>query len=142
MIDALPKGLQRILIFEDFNEKYIALINQDTPMFHRVDPIRIAEPAVSAAFSHRSLGFEQVSVSFMVDARYFFEARQPLWTWSSLQSLTLTSRLLTRTEERWRISDLLKDAAEAAIHMPSLHTMAIWNGGNGEACGFIYRKQI
>lgn len=25
--------------------------------------------------------------------------------------------------------------------MPNLHTMALWNGGKGEACAFVYRQQ-
>lgn len=77
----------------------------------------------------------------MADALQFFQARLPLWTWNHLQSLALTSRLLTRTAaNQGEISDLLQDAGEAALCMPRLHTMALWNGGKEEACAFIYCK--
>lgn len=77
----------------------------------------------------------------MVDARQFFQARQPLWSWDYLQSLALTSPLLTHGADRGKVSDLLMDAGEAALHMPKLHTMTLWNGGRGEACAFTYRRQ-
>ena len=140
MIEAyLPKGLKRISLFEDFNEDYTALF-QGGPSIRQADPVRIAEPAVSAAFAYRSLDLEQLSVSFMADARYFFQARQPLWTWNHLQSLALTSRLLTHRANHGEISDLLQDAGTAALYMPRLRIMALWNGGKEEACVFIYCK--
>lgn len=78
----------------------------------------------------------------MVDAQHFFQARQPLWSWSHLQSLVLTSRRLTRTAGCRDVCDLLKDAGTAALYMPKLHTMALWNGGKGEAYAFIYRRDF
>lgn len=141
MIQAhLPKRLKRLSIFEDYNDDFIE-ISQRSPSYH-ADTIRIAEPTVSAAFAQRSLDLEQLSVSFMVDARHFFQACQPLWTWNHLQSIVLTSRLLTRTSGRKGVSDLLKDAGAAAVRMPKLRTMALWNGGRGEACAFIYRHDF
>lgn len=125
-------------IFEDYNDDSIALFQG--AWLYQADPIRVAEPTVSAAFAYRSLDLEQLSVSFMVDAAHFFQARQPLWTWNRLQSLVLTSRRLTRTARYKDVCDLLKDAGVAAFYMPKLHTMAIWNGGKGEACAFIYRR--
>ncbi|KAK1772839.1 hypothetical protein QBC33DRAFT_31227 [Phialemonium atrogriseum] len=140
MIDAhLPKGLKRLSIFEDYNDDFITVL-QGT--IDQTDPIRIAEPTVGAAFAYRSLDLQQLSVSFMVDAWHFFQARQPLWTWGQLQSLVLTSRLLTQAEDRWKVSNLLEDAGAAALQMPKLHTMALWNGGKGQACAFIYRRDF
>lgn len=103
-------------------------------------PLRIAEPTLGAAFAHRSLCLTQLSISFMIDARHFFQACQQEWTWSSLQSLTLTSQCLTISEDPSRISDLLWEAGITAFNMPSLHTMILWNGGAGEACAFKYKK--
>jgi hypothetical protein len=87
MIEAhLPKGLKRISLFEDFNEDYITQFQASILQnILRVDSVRIAEPVVSAAFAYRSLDLEQLSVSFMVDARDFFRARQPAWAWNHLQ---------------------------------------------------------
>lgn len=131
MIEAhLPKGLKRLSIFEDYNDDFITVLQGSIEETYL---IRIAEPTVGAAFAYRSLDLEQLSVSFMVDAWQFFQARQPLWTWDQLQSLVLTSQLLTQTDDRGKVSDLLEDAGAAALHMPKLHTMALWNGGKGQA---------
>ncbi|KAI3328998.1 hypothetical protein HD806DRAFT_481340 [Xylariaceae sp. AK1471] len=144
MIEAcLPKTLKRISVFQDFNEDHIASLQilGSGSIFSQIDPIRHADPAVGAAFAYRSLSLEELSASYMVDARHFFQELQPLWTWNYLQSLVLTSGLLTGTASRTETSDLLHHAGLAARSMPRLHTMAIWNGGKGEACAFIYRKK-
>jgi hypothetical protein len=143
MIEAhIPKGLKRISLFEDFNEDYITQFQGSLlQSILQVDPVRIAGPVVSAAFAYKSLDLEQLSVSYMVDAWHFFRARQPLWVWNHLQSLVLTSRILTHRANRGEVSDLLQDAGAAALYMPRLHIMALWNCGKGEAYIFIYRKE-
>ncbi|KAM5356646.1 hypothetical protein ACJ41O_003292 [Fusarium nematophilum] len=97
----LPQGLKRISVFEDFNEDYIGLLlpgnSWYTVRLDEVDPVRVTIPEVGAAFASRSLDLEYLSVSFMADARHFFEARRPEWRWDHLQTLVLTSRLLTNT---------------------------------------------
>ena len=136
----LPKGLKIISLFEDFNDEYVTLCSEaTTPSSSRIGPVRIADPAVSTAFAYRSLELEQLYVSFLVDAQHFFQARQPLWTWNHLQSLVLTSRLLFSTDRE--ISDLLQDAGTAALYMPKLQVMALWNYVNGCACSFSYRRE-
>ncbi|KAM5355097.1 hypothetical protein ACJ41O_001743 [Fusarium nematophilum] len=69
--------------------------------------------------------FEQLSVSFMVEAQHFFEARQPQWRWNRLRSLTLTSRRMTPTLGQPIITTLLREAGEAALCMPELQTMRL-----------------
>jgi hypothetical protein len=134
----LPSGLRRLSIFEDFNQKYV-------PGRHGAmllpDPVRIVDSRVSAALAHRSLELEQLSASFMADAVHFFEARQTPWIWNRLQSLALTSQLLIPSTNPWEISDLLQTAGQAALSMPALHTMALWNVANRDACLFIYRRE-
>lgn len=79
MIDMhLPKRLKRLSVFEDFNENYLALFQVQPSHIPEIDPdeVRIITPAVCAAFAARSLKLEQLSVSFIADAQYFFEARQ------------------------------------------------------------------
>lgn len=103
---------------------------------------RVAVPTVSAAFAHQGLNLEQLSVSFIADARYFFEevcCSQS--TWERLELLSLISRSLTRATDCKVISKLLQDASTAALHMPKMRLLEIWNGARGEACGFIYRKE-
>lgn len=79
----LPKGVKKISLFEDYNEGYVTLVRRTTCL--QPDLVRIAQPAVGAALAYRSLDGEELYVSFMVDAQHFFEARQPPWTWTSLQ---------------------------------------------------------
>lgn len=135
----LPKRTKGVSIFEDFNEDFIRLFQE--AQVYPIDPIRVARFSLSAAFASKSVELEQLSVSFMVDAQYFFQACQSSWTWGSLQRLSLTSRLLTCTGNPMEISNLFQDAGTIALRMPKLHTMALWNGGKEEACGFVYRRK-
>lgn len=79
----------------------------------------------------------------MIEARDFFQARQSEWVWENLTTLALTSRQLNRKSSTANIdaAALLRSAAAAALSMPKLHTMAIWNGKRGEACKFQYSAQ-
>ena len=138
------KGVKRLSIFEDFNEDYTTMSQTDMTShydeYYSPDTIRIPQSKVGAALARSSLDLEQLSASFMIDARHFFKARQPEWTWNQLESLVLTSRLLTYGAKRGIISNLLDEAGAAALKMPRLHTMAIWNGWEGEAAVFMYSK--
>lgn len=75
----------------------------------------------------------------MVDASDFFDARERSWKWTSLTSLALTSRLLAPDESPIEIDNMLQAAAEAAMKMPNLETMEIWNGREGLAMLFRYQ---
>ncbi|MBE3042900.1 hypothetical protein IMZ48_10080 [Candidatus Bathyarchaeota archaeon] len=86
-----------------------------------------------------SLGLEHLSASFMVDASHFFHVREPSWTWPNLTSLALTSRLLAPDESSTGMEDMLREAAAAAMKMPKLETMEIWNGREGLAMLFRYQ---
>lgn len=76
----------------------------------------------------------------MADAGYFFEARQDLWTWDNLTSLALTTRVLTNDANISDINNLLQDAAIAALNMPKLNRMELWNGRRGVAMLFRYQR--
>lgn len=144
MIDMhLPKRLKRLSVFEDFNENYLALFQVQPSDIPEIDPdkVRITTPAVCAAFAARSLKLEQLSVSFIADAQYFFEACQPQWRWNHLQSLTLTSRLMSPESFPLQITCMLQNAGKAALFMPRLEVMTLWNSIKGEACAFTYRKK-
>lgn len=124
--------LRRLILFENFNQKY--------PLrYTECNPIRIPTSDVSRAVANASLKLEHLSASFMVDASYFFHACQPSWKWPSLTSLTLTSRLLAPDENLIEIDSMLLAAAAAAIKMPDLEIMDIWNGREGLAMLFRYR---
>ncbi|KAF5006195.1 hypothetical protein FDECE_7418 [Fusarium decemcellulare] len=139
-----PKGLKNVSVFEDFNEDYAARLATNplnAVMFQQgIDPIRITTPRVGAAFASRSLKVEELSVSFMTDARDFLDACQSGWRWEHLRSLVLTSRLMTPSRRQVEVTHLLRDAGVIAMRMPELQTMAFWNGAKGEACAFTYRR--
>jgi hypothetical protein len=103
------------------------------------DPIRIPTSDVSRAAANASLELEHLSVSFMVDASYFFHAREPSWMWPNLTSLALTSRLLAPDESPTEIDNMLRAAAAAAMKMPNLEITEIWNGRVGLAMLFRYQ---
>lgn len=131
-------------VFEDFSGSLAAVLVEDqnqkfTSPRSRVEAVRVVDPAIGAAFAARSLDLEQLSVSYMVEAEDFFAACRPSWTWPRLDSLALTSQLLCNV---WKhggsIEGLLYEAGTAALRMPRLRALAIWNGREGHACAFIY----
>ncbi|KAF5562995.1 PRANC domain-containing protein [Fusarium phyllophilum] len=130
--------LCKLTIFENFNESY-----RDT--WHRMTrcpcpTIRVPNPAVSQKLARASLRLKTLSASFMVDAGYFFAARQRSWTWDMLTSLALTSSTLTNDANPMDINIMLQSAAAAALKMPSLDTIEIWNGRRGLAMVFRYER--
>ncbi|KAL2832168.1 hypothetical protein BDW59DRAFT_157626 [Aspergillus cavernicola] len=128
--------LRRLTLFENFNQQYPLRF---TASFFGCDPIRIPTSDVSRAVAKASLELEHLSASFIVDASYFFHTREPSWKWPSLTSLALTSRLLAPDESPTEIDNMLQTAAAAAMKMPNLETMEIWNGREGLAMLFRYQ---
>ncbi|KAL2066345.1 hypothetical protein VTL71DRAFT_2416 [Oculimacula yallundae] len=121
--------LRKLVLFEDFD--------QTTSYF----PSRIPSSHVSRAVANASLNLEHLSASFIVDASQFFAAREPSWTWPNLTSLALTSRLLAPQDARHtELDNMLQSAAAAAMKMPNLETMEIWNGERGFAMLFRYQR--
>ncbi|MBE3048269.1 hypothetical protein IMZ48_38350 [Candidatus Bathyarchaeota archaeon] len=141
----LPETLKRLTIFEDSNDSLAAeLANAQTnDPFHdfwlrNIETSRIVDPKVGAASASGSRNLEKFSVSYMVNAEDFFQACLPTWTWQNLQVLSLTSQSLRYTGDREKILALLCAAGAAALRMPKLRTLQIWNGTKGNACAFIY----
>ncbi|PYI04763.1 hypothetical protein BO78DRAFT_275387, partial [Aspergillus sclerotiicarbonarius CBS 121057] len=141
----LPRNVKRLSLFEDFSEDYL---RQCPVEIQRRTPNR----AVGEAFARRSIDLEQLSVSFIIDACDFFRAHQhdlTPWTWNHLQSLVLTSPLLAPLEHRLapdatpeRISAFLREAAAAALRMPRLEIMALWNYLEGDGGVLIYTRDM
>ncbi|KAI0804922.1 hypothetical protein GGR55DRAFT_681551 [Xylaria sp. FL0064] len=130
---ARPSELKRITLFENFDERYS----------HRCvncDPVRIPDLSVSEAIAKASLKLEHLSASFIADASHFFDvACKPSFKWPNLTSLVLTSQSLTPDEDLVTIYALLQAAATAALNMPQIRTMEIWNGCRGLAGLFRYQ---
>ncbi|KAF4970960.1 hypothetical protein FSARC_2063 [Fusarium sarcochroum] len=145
MITELPASVNTMTIFEDFNENYLELFQRMRGRYSiemNPDRVRITTPAVGAAFAKKSLQLEHLSVAFLIDAWHFFDTclPQPQWQWDQLRSLTLTSRKLTPKTNTEHVNRLLQTAAQAALRMPKLEDLTIWNGAKGEACAFMYRR--
>ncbi|KAF4972809.1 hypothetical protein FSARC_709 [Fusarium sarcochroum] len=128
-------NIRKLVIFENFNEYYLSSLK-----FHDCDRIRIPNPNISRVIASASLGLEELSASFIVDASYFLNACQTSWLWPNLTSIVLTSRLLTPLKSRASINSMLVAAAAAAENMPKLKTMEIWNGRKGLAMLFSYQS--
>ncbi|KAL6854097.1 hypothetical protein J3F83DRAFT_494822 [Trichoderma novae-zelandiae] len=125
--------VRRLVLFENFCPQYLL-------DFSNCDPVRGSTLVVSRAVASASLMLEHLSASFMVDASQFFAACEPSWRWINLTWLALTSRLLTPDQDPEKIDDTLRAAAAAAMNMPKLETMEIWNGLEGLAMVFRYKR--
>lgn len=135
--------LRKLVLFEDFNQQYPdCFINFNFPGTIPFELIRTPTFDLSRTVANTSLKLEHLSASFMVEAEYFFYAREPSWEWPNLTSLALTSQLLAPDESPANIDNMLQAAAAAAMKMPNLETMEIWNGREGLAMLFRYHRSI
>ncbi|PGG96368.1 hypothetical protein GX51_07863 [Blastomyces parvus] len=139
--DALPSRTRTVSIFENFSDQIALALRNDTLYPSRIDTNPIADPILVNAFASRSRDFEHFSISFMIDARQFFNSCRLSYTWHHLQSLTLISSILTRTAPQNEIFTLLCDASLATLNMPRLERMVFWNSKQGEACAVIYHRE-
>ena len=132
------RPLRKLVLFEDLNDEYIATF-QGVHELSDAEPVRTASNAVGQALAVASLNLEYLSASFIVDAWHFLQAYKPAWVWKKLATLVLTSRSLVPMEDCSKIDDLLELAAVAAMAMPELNTLELWNGAKGLACVFRYQ---
>lgn len=141
-ISRCNNNLKRLVVFENFNQQYPAIMQRFQVQLRngltQCDSIRKPTPAVSRTVALASLKLEHLAASFIVDASQFFQI-EPSWKWPNLTSLALTSRLLTRDGKATEIEAMLQAAAAAAMKMPQLETMEIWNGRKGIAALFKYQ---
>ena len=125
------RDLKKLVLFENFNNSQLRCIQLS-------DLVRVAAANVCRAVAKASLQLECLAVSFIADASPIFEACQPSWVWPKLESVVLTSRLLTPDGNPEAIDHLLQNAAGVATRMPNLVTMEIWNGREALAALFRY----
>lgn len=129
--------MRRLTFFEDYDEFL------DRRPERR---LRLAEtqshtyrPRGDDTIAQASLGLEHLSVSHLIDASEFFQKLDPTWVWRNLTSIALTSWTLGPDEHHAEISTLFKKAALAAMRMPRLKVMEVWNSEEGWACVFRYQ---
>lgn len=129
------RKLDRVTIFENFNQRYVQSCTEEF-----CERIRSPNLALSRILSDVSTNYESLSASFAVDADNFFAADegQPPKRWPNLRHLFLTSQLLAPDQDETRVTDMLRAAAKAAIYMPRLETLQIWNGRKNLAALFKY----
>jgi hypothetical protein len=128
-------------VFENFNDHLVLALRNDTLYQGPINTNQIASSQLVSAFASRSQDFEQLSVSYLIDGRQFFNSCQQSYTWRRLQSLTLTSSVLIQTAAQEEIFTLLCDASLTALNMPQLERMILWNGQQEEAGAVIYHSQ-
>ncbi|KAL7943953.1 hypothetical protein V8C42DRAFT_353852 [Trichoderma barbatum] len=139
-IRRLNKNLKKLVVFENFNQQYTTTMQrfQDGVDLAECDTIRNPSPAVSRMVALASLKLEHLAASYIINASHFFDI-EPSWEWPNLTSLALTSKLLSPDEDSIEIGAMLRAAAAAALKMPQLKTMEIWNGRKGLAALFKYQ---
>ncbi|KAI5919966.1 hypothetical protein F4810DRAFT_684960 [Camillea tinctor] len=136
---AFPKSVEKVTVFQDFNDK---LQNHGRPFNPPIVVRPPISPGIGKEFAIRSMCLKEISLSYMVNAEDFFQAGCKFRTllWPNLESLALTSKCLTQEGSHKDIDSLLYNAGVAALRMPRLHTLVLWNGNERNACAFIYRK--
>lgn len=139
--DELPSQVKTVTIFEDFDERLWRRV-RSKPRHGYLAASPGPNPNLAKSFAVRSQTLEHLSVSYMIDARHFFDACKTSHTWQRLRSLKLSSPILTQWADKWQIEAMLLRAAAAATNMPQLEDLAIWNSKAGEAAAFYFQRNI
>ncbi|KJK74250.1 hypothetical protein H634G_10396 [Metarhizium anisopliae BRIP 53293] len=136
VLASIQPQLRRLVVFENFVPEY----TDDLLLCSR---FRIPNPDLGHAVCSASLQLEELSASFIVEASHFFDCagQHTSWVWANLTSVALTTRLLVPGANLTSIEDMLRDAAAAAMRMPKLENMEIWNGGKGSAMLSRYQQR-
>ncbi|TGO51213.1 hypothetical protein BOTNAR_0364g00140 [Botryotinia narcissicola] len=123
LFESLPCAqLQKLIIFGNFEQTYPASYGS------YCGPTRIPSSSISKALTNASFTLEHLSISFIVEVNHFFKFRELSWKCPNLTWLALTSRLLIPQVLPAELDDLLRAAAAAAMKMPNLEIMELWNG--------------
>ncbi|ROT36106.1 hypothetical protein SODALDRAFT_381358 [Sodiomyces alkalinus F11] len=149
---ALPDTLRELVIFED-NDKHIIGLKQSLySIIHRYREAGRIGRALAACTRHLP-ALEHLSVSFVADARGFFNYFSspqsppvPLTgpPWRKLRSLALTASDLqcgARDTPDPMILRLLRGAATVALTIDSLRILELWNGAEDDM-GCVFRYQF
>ncbi|KAI0453696.1 hypothetical protein F5B21DRAFT_515270 [Xylaria acuta] len=139
-IQHFNNNLKRLVVFENFNQQYSAIMQRFLlgVNLSGCDSARNPAPAISRMIALVSLKLEHLATSLIVDASHFFEM-EPSWEWPNLTSPVIISKLLMADETSIEIGAMLRVAAAAAIKMPRLGTIEIWNGRKGLTTLFKYQ---
>ncbi|KAI0907143.1 hypothetical protein F4823DRAFT_630598 [Ustulina deusta] len=133
---SMPIMLKAITWYEDDDGIYELLETNDHPTL----------PKLAAALLKASTQLESLAISFIADAQYFFmslsSTKSPaLHTFPRLRFIALTSNQLSLKTGTSLVNNLLSTAGTAALRMPMLQIMELWNGRQGEAAIFRYERE-
>lgn len=128
--DLIPSTVQSLVLFENSNEQYLAIMSTTTSRSQSLD--------LQNVLAMLSIQLRTLSASLMADAGQFFDSCCSSLTWQNLTSLTLTSNLLSPSTDA---NAVLQQGAEVALRMPNLGIMEIWNGGTELEAPFQYRPE-
>ncbi|RSL47895.1 hypothetical protein CEP53_009756 [Fusarium sp. AF-6] len=129
----LPLSVKTLSLYGD------TLVN----MFHWWSSTEVTTIRLSKYLRNYGKQVENMSISFLIDAEEFF---LPFWTtqsgwttsWENLKTLSLTCQAF-RSYSTHRINGVLCAAANAAMKMPKLQLLELWDGVEGKASVFRYR---
>ncbi|RSM09835.1 hypothetical protein CEP52_003897 [Fusarium oligoseptatum] len=137
-----PRRVQRVTLFQDFDEDIDSMFSGGSP--HWVGPDKIPNPAVGESLAGLK-SQRRLCVSFIADAYDFFEAlhhRRRDGAWRNLTHFSMTSLALRSETPPSHVQRLLMMAAYAACRFPSLEIMELWYGRRGEACLFRFSRSL
>ncbi|RSL45055.1 hypothetical protein CEP53_010945 [Fusarium sp. AF-6] len=121
----LPRRVQRVTLFEDFDEDLDSMFARDG--FDQVEFIRSPSPALGAALAGLR-NQKTLHVSFIVDAYDFFDELRHYRhdrAWRNLTHLSMTSILLRPQTCLSQIQRLLMMAASATHRFPNLEVLEL-----------------
>lgn len=113
---------------------------------------RPADPSLASALANASSrleNLENLAATFLIDATDFFrpffpatwaESQQP--DWKSFRTLALTANVMSPRNSSCQTGtkNLLEAAGKAALRMPMLQKLEIWNAKAGEGAIFQYER--
>ncbi|RSM02776.1 hypothetical protein CDV31_010815 [Fusarium ambrosium] len=123
--------------------KTLSLHGDTVNTFHRWASKEVMTIDLAKYLRNYGRHLENMSISFLIDAKDFF---QPFWTtqsgcttsWENLKTLSLTCQAF-KSHSTHRINRVLCAAANAAMKMPKLQLLELWDGTRGRASVFRYR---
>lgn len=143
MLESLPTSLTELAICEEALDGF-------SPFWRLRISKQHPRPSLGLSLARASRQLQHFCASFAIDARYFFAPFWPgassastdiseEWSWSNLETLALTSKLLSApTQSEEDVNCLLEAASLAVRRMPKLLTMELWSG-NGKEHGCLFR---
>lgn len=144
LLETLPASLTELAILEEVEDGFSLL-------YRTRYAEQVFRPSLGLSMARASRQLQHFSTSFAIDAKYFLQPFWPEasnvstdisdeWSWSRLETLALTSKLLASPKQSVEDVNYLLEATSLAVRrMPKLLTMEIWCGNGMEhACLFRY----